>query len=312
MSTPSFSALVFLCVAVLVGTRFALAWVVPTAAARQVEVESREPGGAMEVPPKPAGLAHEAGGNGSGDAALTPATCEGMPVEVRSTCWQALARQTAQADPEEALRVCGRLPEGPGREECASDVAETIAPRDRARAAEICAGVASTKWRGQCHFGMGLALAEVDPEAAIGLCNSAEAFRTFCRHDVVGEIAMVNLPAALTICGREEGDTLTRKTCWHGIGKYLARRDLTEAAGACLAGPKSWQALCFHGMGWGAAERDVDAALSGCAAFGEYADNCSHGVANQLKRSDPAREQAICESLTQPEARAKCLAFVTQ
>ena len=78
------------------------------------------------------------------------------------------------------------------------------------------------------------------------------------------------------------------------------------------AGPKSWQALCFHGMGWGAAERDVDAALSGCAAFGEYADNCRHGVANQLKRFDPAREQAICESLTQPEARAKCLAFVTQ
>lgn len=312
MSTRSFSALVLVCVAFLLGARFALVWVVPAAEARQAEVEARDPGGAMAVPPKPGGLAPETGGNGTGDAALTPATCEGMPSDLRSTCWQALARQTAQADPEEALRVCNRLAEGAAREECNSDVAETIAPRARARAAEICAAVASTKWRGQCHFGMGLALAETDPEAAMALCDSAEAFRTFCRHDVVGEVAMVNLPAALTICGREEGDTLTRKTCWHGIGKYLARRDLTEASGACLAGPRSWQSLCFHGMGWGAAERDVEAALAGCAAFGEYADNCSHGVANQLKRSDPARGLAICESLTQPEARAKCLAFVTQ
>jgi hypothetical protein len=312
VSTPSFSALVTVCIAVLLGLRFALAWFVPEAAAGHAEVEAREPGSAMEVPPKPGGLAPTDGGSGSGDAALTPATCEEMPQDLRSTCWQALARQTAGADPEEALRVCERLAAGASREECQSDVAETIAPRARTRAAEICAAVGSTKWRGQCHFGMGLALAEVDAEAAMKLCDDAEAFRTFCRHDVVGEIAMVDLPAALTICGREEGNELTRKTCWHGMGKYLARRDLAEAAGACLAGPTSWQRLCFHGMGWGAAERDVDAALSGCAAFGEYADNCRHGVANQLKRSDPARGLEICESLTQPEARAKCLAFVTQ
>ena len=313
MSTLPFSALVLLCVSLLLGTRFALGWMVPVAAARQAEVEAREPGGAMEVPPKPGGLAPPPGvGTGSGDAALTPATCDRMPADLRGTCWQALARQTAGADPEEALRVCERLPEGALREECHADVAETIAPRARARAAAVCASIPTTKWRGQCHFGMGLALAETDPEGAITFCDSAEAFRTFCRHDVVGEIAMVNLPAAQTICAREEGNTLTRKTCWHGIGKYLARRDMAEAAGACLVSPASWQARCCHGVGWGAAERNVDDALEGCATFGEYADNCRHGVANQLKRSDPAREQAICESLTQPDARAKCLAFVTQ
>ena len=311
MSTLPFSALVLLCVSLCFGTRFALAWVAGPSTAQAAAVEAREPGGAMEVPPKPGGLAPGPGG-GTGDAALTPATCEAMPADLQGTCWQALARQTASVDPDEALRVCARLPAGPAEEECRADVAESIAPVAREKARAICAAIETTKWRGQCHFGMGLALAETDPEAAIALCDGAEAFRTFCRHDVVGEIAMVNLPAAQAICSREEGNTLTRKTCWHGMGKYLARRDMQEAAGACLAGPEAWQPLCFHGLGWGAAERDADAALSGCAAFGAYADNCRHGVANQLKRSDPAREQAICESLTQSEARAKCLAFVTQ
>jgi hypothetical protein len=311
VSTLPFSALVLACVSVLFCVRFALGWVVEPV--ERAAVVAAEPGGAMEVPPKPAGLAPGTGeGAGGGDGALTPDTCLGMPVDLRNTCWQALARQAAAVDPEGALRTCEALPAGALREECHADVAETIAPIARERAETICAAVESTKWRGQCHFGMGLATAEIDAEYAISRCASAEAFHTFCRHDVVGEIAMVNLPAAHAICAREEGGTLQRKTCWHGIGKYLARRDMGEAAAACRDATPSWQALCFHGLGWGAAERDVDTALTGCAAFGEFADNCRHGVANQLKRSDPAREQAICESLTNPEAKAKCLAFVTQ
>lgn len=313
MPTFPFSLLVLACFAALLALRFGLESALPGLGAAAADVEVRESSGAMAVPPKPSGLPAAPGdGDGEGDAVLTPAMCAGMASQVQDTCWQALARQTAGADPEEALRVCDQLTDPNLHWECHADVAEAVAPVDRAFSERVCAAVPVVKWRGQCHFGMGLALAETDPPYAISLCEKAEAFRTFCRHDVVGEMAMVNTPAAVAICAEEQGDTLTRKTCWHGPGKYLARRDMSEAAAFCEQATESWRGLCYHGIGWGGAERDVDAALASCAAFGRYADNCRHGVANQLKRSDPAREQAICESLTNPEAKAKCLAFVTQ
>lgn len=312
MGSLPFSFLVAACLAMLLGLRFGLEQALPRLGENAASDSASESGPGMQVPPKPEGLGARPG-EGSGNAtALTPAMCDAMASELRDTCMQALARQIAGADPDEALRQCGRVSELELAYECRADVAETIAIAHRERADAICGGIVSVKWRGQCHFGVGLALAETDPEYAISRCEHAEAFRTFCRHDVVGEMALVNLPAAVAICGREEGDTLTRKTCWHGPGKYLARRDMTEAGAACRQATPQWQGLCFHGVGWGAAERDVDAALAGCAAFGEFADNCRHGVANQLKRTDPQREQAICESLQNPEARAKCLAFVTQ
>ena len=312
MDTFPFSLLVAGCLSVLVGVRFGLEAALPSLS-DSIEVASSalESGPTMQMPPKPAGLSEP--GNGEGAAAvLTPARCAAMATAIRDTCTQALARQIARSDPQEALRHCLDVGEEAMQFECRADVAETIAAAHRDDALAICAEIPSVKWRGQCHFGVGLALAEVDPEFAIARCDDAEAFRAFCRHDVVGEVSLVNLPAAVAICGREEGDALTRKTCWHGIGKYLARRDIREAGSACSQATTSWQGLCFHGVGWGAAERDVDAALSGCAEFSTFADNCRHGVANELKRTDPQREQAICESLQNSEARGKCLAFVTQ
>ncbi len=312
MASFPFSLLVLACLTGLLGLRFGLEFGLPALGVAALDAPS-EISATMAVPPKPGGLAPAgAAGNGEGDAALTPSVCEAMSPKLQDTCWQALARQTAAADPEEALRVCVRLTTPELEVECQSDVGEAVAPTNRGLAEDICKGIPMVKWRGQCHFGIGLALAETDPEYAIARCQDAEAFRTFCRHDVVGEMAMVNLPAAVAICAREEGDTLTRKTCWHGAGKYLARRDMTEAASACAQATPSWQAQCFHGVGWGGAERDVDQALASCAAFGDYADNCRHGVANQLKRGDPTRQLAICESLQNTEARTKCLAFVTQ
>ncbi|MSQ00863.1 MAG: hypothetical protein EXR71_03095 [Myxococcales bacterium] len=312
MASFPFSLLVLACLTGLLGLRFGLALGLPgtPAGAPDAPVEASS---AMAVPPKPGGLAPPTGGGtGAGDAALTPSICEAMSSQLWDICWQALARQTASADPEEALRICARLATTELANECQADVAEAVAPASRDLAERICKDIPVVKWRGQCHFGIGLALAETDPAYAIARCQDAEAFRTFCRHDVVGEMAMVDLPAAVEICGREEGDTLTRKTCWHGIGKYLARRDMVEAAASCSQATRSWQALCYHGVGWGGAERDVDQALTSCASFGEFADNCRHGVANQLKRSDPTRQLAICEALQNPEARTKCLAFVTQ
>ncbi len=311
MASFPFSLLVLACLTGLLGLRFGLELGLPATLADSMEAPN-EASSAMAVPPKPGGLAPAGAGSGAGDAALTTSICEAMSSQLQDTCWQALARQTAAADPEEALRICARLGSAELSYECQADVAEAVAPASRALAEELCKGIPVVKWRGQCHFGIGLALAETDPEYAIARCQDAEAFRTFCRHDVIGEMAMVNLPAAVEICAREEGDTLTRKTCWHGMGKYLARRDMSEAAASCSQATSSWQPLCFHGVGWGGAERDVDQALASCASFGEYADNCRHGVANQLKRFDPTRQLAICEALQNSEARTKCLAFVTQ
>ncbi len=312
MSTFPFSLLVLACLAAMLSVRFGLEAALPGLQAAAEEAEVRESSGAMAVPPKPTGMVPSGEGDGEGDAVLTPAICEAMARQLQDTCWQALARQTAAADPQEALRVCTRLTDDDLRHECHADVAEAVAPLDRTVAEGICVAIPSVKWRGQCHFGMGLALAETDPEYAIARCDHAEAFRDFCRHDVVGEAALVDVAAAVTICAREEGGTLTRRTCWHGPGKYLARRDMGEAAAFCEQATASWRPLCYHGIGWGGAERDAEAALVSCASFGPYADNCRHGVANQLKRSDPERQLAICQSLTNPEAKAKCLAFVTQ
>lgn len=272
---------------------------------------------AMAAPPKPAGASElpvtSEPGEGTGESTtITPQTCERIAAALQNTCWQALARQVAQVDPDESLRTCERIDDGEMVLECRADVAESIAVVSPGRATDICAAIESTKWRGQCHFGIGLATAETDPEYAIGRCADAEIFQTFCRHDVVGEVGLVNLPAATAICAREEGDWLTRKTCWHGIGKYLARRDMVEAAGACEAATLDWRGTCYHGVGWGGAERDVEAALATCATFVGYADNCKHGVANQQKRIDAARAVSLCESISAAATRARCLDFVTR
>jgi hypothetical protein len=310
-----FSLLSLAWLALLLGVRFGLEEWVRVAA--QSTVAPLDPSEVMAMPPKPLGQGDlpEPGTPGEGEGentVLNLAICEKIAKELQDTCFQALARQTAPADPDEALRTCTHVREPEMALECQADVAEAIAHLARERATTICSGIDSTKWRGQCHFGVGLATAEIDPEYAIGRCADAEIFQTFCRHDVVGEVALVDTPAANRICAREEGDWLTRKTCWHGIGKYLSRRDMNEASTACEAGTVEWKGTCYHGIGWGGAERDVEAALQSCTRFGAYADNCKHGVANQQKRADPARAVALCESVTKPDTRARCLDFVTR
>ena len=313
MRTFPFSLLVCACMAVLLGLRFGLEPLAVRVAGAIAESAAGPPEGVMALPPKPEGLDQRPAGEdgaGEGQALLTLDGCMAMAADVRDVCLQALARQQAGRDPVGALQVCDRIQDEALRLECDADVAETIAPRDRAAAEAICVKIPVMKWRGQCHFGIGLALAELDPAYALGRCEHAEAFRDFCRHDVVGEIALEDVEPAIAFCAREEGDTLTRKTCWHGIGKYLARRDFREAATACERGTESWRGNCYHGIGWGAAERDVDAALVSCDTVPRYADNCRQGVAHQLKRFDPARGIALCEGIATSSIRERCLAFL--
>ncbi len=310
MRSRSFAVLTLACFVLLLGVRFGLATLV-TRAIAAVVVPPVESG--MVLPPKPDGAAPpKSAGNGDGDSVLTPALCTAMAENIRDHCWQALARQQGAADPHGALAICENIGDSELALECHADVAETIALVDRATGEAICAGIDSIKWRGQCAFGMGLALAETDPAYATGRCDQAEAFKLFCRHDVNGEVALVNLDAAVAFCAREEGDELQRKTCWHGIGKYLARRNLDEAAAACAKATPQWVGTCMHGAGWGAAERSADEALAGCTSMGAFADHCRQGVAHELKRGDPERAVALCQSIATPTIQARCLAFVTR
>lgn len=299
--------LVILIYAALLGVRFGLAGFADLPGARDPVPVSAD--AVMALPPKPEGLGRSSEG-GEGSAGLDEAACLGMATAVRDVCWQALARQEAPADTDAALGRCDAISEVEIAWECRADVAETIAPARRAEAETICLGITPQKWRGQCHFGLALAVVATDSAWALARCDQSEAFRDFCRHDVVGELALVDLPAATAFCAREEGDELTRKTCWHGIGKYLARRDVSEATAACGVATPAWRGNCLHGVGWGAAERDPDAALGACADQGPLADNCRQGVAHQQKRGDPARAIALCEAIATETIRSRCLSFV--
>lgn len=302
-----FAGLYLLCLVVLLTLRFGLAAGLPAPDAPAVAPTAAE--SVMAVPPKPGGVA-AGNGEGEGEGVLTRAHCLTMPDQVRDVCFQSLARQLAAGDPDGALAVCDEIGDEELRLECHADVAEVLGPTELAAAEAICDRIDRVKWRGQCHFGIGLARAHEDPPSALGQCEKAETFRDFCRHDVVGTVSEVNLDAAVAFCAREEGDTLTRKTCWHGIGKYLARRDFDEAVAACGRSTEQWRSNCFHGLGWGAAERDPDATLAACARLPEFADSCRQGVAYELKRADPQRAITLCSSLQTEAIRTRCLDFV--
>ncbi len=312
MRPLTFTLFYLVWLAALVALRFLLPFWLDAERATVVKNDVRE--SVMAVPPKPLGVddgaLNPAGAGSGGHGRLTEAVCANMASGVRDVCWQALARQGAVRDPEGALQICDRAVDVELRHECHADIAETLAPANRSRAEAICGAIPTLKWRGQCHFGIGLSLAETDAQYAMGRCDHAEAFLRFCRHDVVGEVALADRDLAVTICAEEVGDKLTRSTCWHGIGKYLARRDVAEARAACEVATESWRDNCFHGLGWGAAERDADTTLVACGTMGAYADSCRQGVAHQLKRSDPERAIALCASISTATIRERCLGFV--
>ena len=316
MRSSAFSVLVSLIFLILLAFQWALTSVGVSEALAQVKPPSTAE--AMLVPPKPGGQkATPAGpGEGEGEQRLTFEACSNMAAMVRDVCWQALARQQAEVDADGALSVCAQVVDPELKLECADDVAESITLRDRAGAEAICNAVTDRKWRGQCWFGVGLACAETDSAYALARCARAEAFERFCRHDVVGEVSLVNLDAGVAFCTQGEiekaDDPLARKTCWHGIAKYLARRDIHEAAAACGRATESWRGTCFHGLGWGAAERDPDGTLAACAEFGPYADYCQQGVAYELKRADATRAMALCEAIGTATIRDRCVEFVSR
>jgi len=266
---------------------------------------------AIAVPPKPDG-ARPIQGSGQEGARYTEEGCRGRQGQLRDLCFHQLAIQRAPTDLDGGLQACAELSEGAGRAECQADVAEGYARFDRDAALGVCPTILRRKWRDQCVFGIALAWATTDSEWAFRLCDQAGQWHDFCRHDVNGEISQIDVDLALTHCAEEEGDLLRRKSCWHGIGKYVARQDVDAAFAACARVPEGlYRENCMHGLGWGASESQGAAFLPSCERAGPLADSCRLGVAYELSRVDPTGAADICPQVGRPELRAQCQRFIS-
>lgn len=277
----------------------------------------------IAIPPKPEG-AEPVLGEGEGDEyRYTEQACLAHePGAYRDICFHQLARQRAYTDLPGALAACEQIPRPSEKDdrdthgECMSDVAELFAPADRDAALAVCPTIARKKWRDQCVFGISLALSTLDSRWAFRNCDGAGKWRDFCRHDVNGEIAVVNTDLALAHCAAEEGDLLRRKTCWHGIGKYIARVDVDAAFAACdrvPPGPDNlYRENCIHGLGWGASETRGADFVPECARAGAEQPSCLLGIAYNLRRFDQDTALTLCDQVTRTDLQAQCRQMVSQ
>ncbi len=301
-----FAALYLVCASLCVGTlEVVRRWVPATPEVSEVQAIARV---AVAIPPKPEGVKPV---QGKGGERVTEAQCLAYTGQFRDVCFHHLARQKAPTDLQGAATACREVASAKERQECLADAAELHAPTDRAAALALCPTIGRKKWRDQCVFGIALAVVSPDPHGAFKLCDQAGMWRDFCRHDVNGEIAVVDTPQALAFCAAEEGGQLTRKSCWHGIGKYIARVDVARALAACQQVPAGlYRENCIHGLGWGAAEKGGIGFARQCGMAGAQADSCRLGVAYNQRRFDQVAAEQICADVRRPDLRQQCLDFV--
>ena len=269
----------------------------------------------IAIPPKPEGAMDKTSGEGSG-VQYSEEKCNNTKEEYQDLCFHQLARQFAPSDLSGANHACQKITEADMKWECMSDIAEQYAPFDRHASLELCPSIQKKKWRDQCVFGIALALSTIDSPWAFRTCDKAGKWRDFCRHDVNGEIAVVNVDLALSHCGKEEGDLLRRKTCWHGIGKYIARVDVNDAFAACervpLGPDNLYRENCYHGLGWGASEKAGGAFADQCERSGEQKDSCILGVAYNLRRFAPQEGLNLCGTVQRDDLKQQCEDFLTK
>ncbi|MEL6349761.1 MAG: hypothetical protein AAFV53_42045 [Myxococcota bacterium] len=275
----------------------------------------------VAIPPRPEGVREvKPDAEGDGYRYTEQACLKHDPGQLRDICFHQLARQRAPTDLPGALSACEQIPaperkaDRDTRYECTSDVAEKHAPSDRSASLAICPTIPSAKWSDQCVFGIALALSQTDARWAFDLCSQAGRWRDFCRHDVNGEIAQINHPLALEHCAAEQGDLLTRKSCWHGIGKYIARVDVPRAFSVCHTVPMGpdnlYRENCFHGVGWGGAEKASAAFAAQCDQARAQKDSCLLGVAYNLRRADVDAGLQICDTVQRADLKTQCVTFV--
>ncbi len=311
MVRPGFWSLYALCLVGCLGTVEGLRRAAPPSGAT-VELDLDQD--FIAVPPKPHGARPAEPGEGTA-ARYTEASCRELEGDFRDACFHFLALQRAERDLLGAQQACAAISASGPRWECEADLGELHSKVDRPTAEALCTEIPPKKWRDQCHFGIAMAWSRQDPGYARDRCESAGMWRDFCRHDVNGEIAQVDPEGALAWCVTQStrGTPLQRKTCFHGLGKYLGRTDPGRALGICQQVPETdplYRENCFHGLGWAVAETDEDQALALCAGrAGSWRDSCRLGVSSHAKRLDAARALEICAGVERADLRRRCEDF---
>ena len=275
-------------------------------------LEEFERAQAIAIPPKPDGAKPST--DSEGDTPLIWENCaERESVDFRDACFGMLAIQRAERDLRGAIEACEAIGEAQLLAECVGDVAGLHTRIDRSAAEGLCPTIQKRRWHDQCWFNIALAWSQHDFVYARDTCSKAGMWTDFCRHDVNGEIAQVDSGDALAWCKREEGTALQRKTCFHGLGKYLGRTNPSAAVGLCGRVPDHnalYPENCFHGVGWAVAEKQsVSSSRSFCMALSAYRDSCMMGVSAHAKRLDKAESYRLCADVQRTDLRGRCEAF---
>jgi hypothetical protein len=303
MSSIPFSLLYSVCLAVCLGLVESLKNVsVEPVVSLSVPVTE-----VVAIPPRPEGIRPS---TGAGEQ-VSEENCRNRTGSLRDICFTELARSRAVTDVEGAILACSDVGDRSRSMECVAAVAEVHAPTNRKAALAICPTISHKKWSDQCVFGIGLALAKIDPPWAYEICGSAGMWRDFCRHDVNGEIALFDVDLSLRHCASVADGELAEKSCWHGIGKYLGRVDTNRARTACDRVPVGiHQDNCVHGLGWAGAERSGMQFEDICSTLDVGADACRLGVAYQQIRVNPNGAARVCEKVVDAGLRVDCEGYV--
>ena len=313
MTVIRFWLLYILCLSLCLGSiQLAQAAWEPPQPPQEEEVTVR----VIAIPPRPEGVRQVQATEKDGEVWYTIEACQKMKGQYQDICFHQLARQKATTDLKGGLEACKLIDKKSTKQECMADVAELYSPSDREAALAVCPEIQRKKWRDQCVFGIALSWSTLDSPWAFRTCDRAGQWRDFCRHDVNGEIAVVNSSLALEHCAAEEGDLLRRKSCWHGIGKYIARVNVDQAFAACekvpLGPDRIYIENCYHGLGWGASEAQGASFAPSCQRAGQQKDSCLLGIAYNLRRFDVDAGISICGQVQRQDLLTQCKKFVIQ
>ena len=226
---------------------------------------------------------------------------------------KALAWQKSERDVDGALLACGRckiwirdrnaLQMWPSSTvEQTGRVQRRFARRSQRKSGAISVGSAS-HWLG----------AFTTTSMLVCRCEKAGMWRDFCRHDVNGEIAQVDSKEALAWCKREEGTALQRKTCFHGLGKYLGRTDPQAAVALCDRVPTHnplYQENCVRTESVGRLQRSkASRTLPLFADAWRTTRQLLLGLSAHTKRLSPERAEAHCSAVVREDLKKRCEAF---
>jgi len=240
----------------------------------------------------------------------TKSICNDFNKDYKNTCLQLNAQKSAVNDFDKAWKICKQINQDSLRDECYNDIIIEIGKENPEEAQQHCEKINSEKWRGECYFNMALFLTKTNIAKAFAMCDKAEIYIPFCYHDVAGEVSLINATIALNICGKQ--DNLTKRTCFHGIGKYLGRSKPEKAIIHCnIIKEKEYKETCYHGMGWGISEtNDSNKAIFYCKKTKSYfTDKCLVGVAWQVSKTNKELSGKICERVIVDEVKTECLSY---